>query len=268
MKTWVKLYTKGLDSPDTGSLSWAHRGIFDALLQLAGRLDHKDGGKETGQLDELERTAWRIRCELSEFTEAIAAFTERGMIDERDGVLYVTNYAKHHRRSPSDSPEAVAERVQRHRARKAEESNEAVTDCNEAVTSAKRPETALEQSRAEESRADAEESRADAAAEAETERAETTRDAAAVSENGKKALQSLLDLGISAPMAQELSQEHPSAHVIAWCSEIKKRGKKVNNPPGLAISMLEQGISPPKPSESKWYTPQEYEQHVAELEPG
>jgi len=135
MKTWVKFYTKALDSPDIGALSWAHRGIFNALILLAGRLDYRDDeDQETGQLDTLERTAWRIRCDVDEFREAVSAFTVRGMVAEHDDLLFVTNYYKHQRRAPSAQRDAVKERVQRHRENKAEECNEDVTTLQDAVT--------------------------------------------------------------------------------------------------------------------------------------
>jgi hypothetical protein len=119
MKLWVKLYTEILDDPDQGTLTWAERGIWSALLALAGKLDHRERGYETGRLDTLERVAWHLRCSLDELSSAITAFTERGMVDERDGILYVTNYAKRQARPPSARPEAVAERVRRYRERQA-----------------------------------------------------------------------------------------------------------------------------------------------------
>ena len=98
MKTWIKLHTKALDSPDIGALSWAHRGIFDALILLAGRLDYRnDDNQETGQLDTLERTAWRIRCNLDEFHEAVSVFAAHGMVTEDAEGLTLTNYWEYQR---------------------------------------------------------------------------------------------------------------------------------------------------------------------------
>ncbi len=137
MKYWVKLYTEVLDDPDQGTLTWAERGIWSALLALAGKLDKRDDDdRETGQLDALERVAWHLRMAEGELTDAVAKFTEREMVDERDGVLFVTHYGDRQARAPSDAHAPVAERVQRHR--KTKQCNEDVTtlqsECNEDVS--------------------------------------------------------------------------------------------------------------------------------------
>lgn len=133
MKSWVKLYTEILDDPDIGSLTWAQRGLFLALLALAGKLDTRDGDDmETGRLDTLERTAWHLRCGADELSEAVGAFSERGFIDERDGMLYLTHYPDRQAHSPSEDRNAVAERVKRHRERKALARNEDVTPLQDA----------------------------------------------------------------------------------------------------------------------------------------
>ena len=136
MKTWVKLKTKINHDPEIGTLSWAHRGIWSALLALAGEIDDRDGDdRETGRLDTPENTAWRIRCDWAEFQAALAEFTNRdGWMDDRDGILYITKYRKAQERPPSASHKAVAARVQRSRARKAQASNDGVTTLPEAVT--------------------------------------------------------------------------------------------------------------------------------------
>lgn len=136
MKTWVKLKTKINHDPEVGTLSWAHRGIWCALLALAGEIDDRDGDdRETGRLDTPENTAWRIRCDWSEFQAALAEFLKRGgWIEERDGVLYLTKYRESQERPPSSRRKAVAERVQRTRARKAQRCNEGVTTLHAHVT--------------------------------------------------------------------------------------------------------------------------------------
>ena len=117
MKTWVKLYTEVNHDPAIGTLTWAQRGIWTALLALAGEIDDRDEYQaETGALDTLPNIAWRLRCDVGELRDAITAFAERNMVDERDGVFYITHYGKRQRRPPSAKPEAVKERVQRHRA--------------------------------------------------------------------------------------------------------------------------------------------------------
>jgi len=139
MKTWVKLYTEINRDPTLGELTWAQRGIWGALLALAGEIDARDEeGNENGELDTIERVAWRIRCDVIDLQEAITAFEERGMVDGSGDVLYLCNYARCQARAPSASRRAVAERVQRHRAQDARECSEDVTRCNEGVTRVKR----------------------------------------------------------------------------------------------------------------------------------
>ncbi len=139
MKTWIKLYTEMLDDPDVGSLSWAHRGMFMALLALAGKLDSRDeNDMETGRLDTVDRLAWHLRCSVEELADAVEAFKERGFVDERDSVLYLTHYPARQSHSPSEDRNAVAARVKQYRARRANARNETVTplhaDCSEPVT--------------------------------------------------------------------------------------------------------------------------------------
>lgn len=140
MKSWVKLYTEINRDADIGTLTWAQRGIWAALLALAGEIDDRDENQdETGALDTSARVAWHLRLSEEELADAVGAFMERGMVDERGGVLYLTNYGTRQRRAPSDRPASVAERVKRHRARVASTSDAA---CNEDVTSVKRGVTA------------------------------------------------------------------------------------------------------------------------------
>lgn len=135
MKTWVKLYTESNRDPKIGTLTWAQRGIWSALLCLAGELDVRDeDGNETGALDTLENVAWHIRCDVAELSDAVAVFEERGMIEEQEGILLLTNYRKRQQRAPSDSREAVAARVKRHRARSSPACNEHVTSAQRGVT--------------------------------------------------------------------------------------------------------------------------------------
>jgi len=145
MKTWVKLYTEITHDPEIGELTWAQRGIWMTLLALAGEIDARDEeDHETGELDTLPHIAWRIRCDMRELTEAVAAFTERGMVEDRDGILYLPNYAKRQRRAPSSAHAIVAERVARHRERKVIPCNEDVTSLHRNVTSVQRGVTPTE----------------------------------------------------------------------------------------------------------------------------
>lgn len=127
MKTWVKLYTELNRDPKMAPFTWAQKGIWAALLALAGELDIRNGhGIETGELQSIEDIAWSIRCDISELTEAVQAFSRpakgqtRGMLYEQDGVLFMTNYPKRQARPPSARPEATRERKRRQRARDAQ----------------------------------------------------------------------------------------------------------------------------------------------------
>lgn len=138
MKIWVKLYTETLRDPKIGSLSWAHRGIWSALLALAGELDHRnESGEETGELDTIGNVAWYLRCTEDELQEAVREFTQRRMVHEENGVLFVTNYPQRQSRPPSSRSEQVADRVRRYRERRAKRNEDVTTlrkDSNEAET--------------------------------------------------------------------------------------------------------------------------------------
>ena len=115
MKTWVKLYTEINRDPKMLRLTWAQRGIWCALLALAGEIDDEDGDGPTGLLGSPEDVALLIRCDDQEFAEAIAAFEARGMVQRRGGLLYLPHFAERQKRKPSSRPDMVAERVRRHR---------------------------------------------------------------------------------------------------------------------------------------------------------
>jgi len=136
MKTWVKVYTEINRDPDMGTLSWAQRGIWTALLALAGEIDDRDDDEqETGKLDTLERIAWSIRCDAAELDEAVIQFEARGMIFvESDGTMHLPNYPKRQGRPPSSRPTAVAERVQRHRDKSKAECNDVTGSVQRGVT--------------------------------------------------------------------------------------------------------------------------------------
>ncbi len=135
MRTWVKLYTKVNHDPEIGSLTWAQRGIWSALLALAGEIDDRDGDDRiTGRLDTLENTAWRIRCDSAELQTSVDAFVERGWAELREGVLYLTRYRELQERAPSASREAVAGRVKQCRAKAKRERNDVTPEAQRCVT--------------------------------------------------------------------------------------------------------------------------------------
>lgn len=121
MKPWVKLYTEINRDPKIITLSWAQRGIWSALLAMAGEIDERDGeDSETGKLDTIEYTALRIRCDLEMFTQELSTLLSRGTIEDRDGILYIHNYAKRQEVPPSQKRPAMRERQREHRLSQAE----------------------------------------------------------------------------------------------------------------------------------------------------
>lgn len=143
MRTWIKLYTEILDDPKIGRLTWAQRGMWDALLLLAGRLDHRDeNDNPTGQLDTLENVAWHLRCTKEELEETVKAMNDLGMIDERDGILFVTNFTKRQAISQSAKHEQVRQRIAKYRT----ECNENKGEGNADVTTLQRNVTTLQTS--------------------------------------------------------------------------------------------------------------------------
>jgi hypothetical protein len=130
MKPWVKLYTEINRDADMGMLTWAQRGIWSALLALAGDIDARDAEEhETGQLDTEARVAWMIRCEASELRAALAEFARLGMVEDRDGILYLPNYGKRQAKPPSQERPAARDRQRKHRERVRDEGT-----CSDGVT--------------------------------------------------------------------------------------------------------------------------------------
>lgn len=135
MKTWVKLYIGTNHDPDVGELTWAQRGLLCALWALAGEIDARDDeGLETGALDTLHRTAWRLRCEEEDLRELMRVWGGGTKLIERDGVLVLADYAHEQQRPPSDMPAAVRDRVRRHRAAAHEESEATTAPAKPPVT--------------------------------------------------------------------------------------------------------------------------------------
>jgi len=139
VKTWVKLYTESNRDPKIGTLTWEDRGIWAALLALAGELDYRDANdSETGQLDSLENTSWHLRIPPEQLQETVRRLTERNMVNNQDGILYVTHFPSRQRRAPSDAHQAVSERVKRYREQHARLTLPVTAACNEDVTTTQR----------------------------------------------------------------------------------------------------------------------------------
>lgn len=143
MKSWVKLYTEINRDPKIGTLTWSQRGILSALFALCGEIDDRDDDEqETGVLDTLDNVAWHLRCDREELSEAVAAFTARGIVELCDGLLVLSHYPDRQGRAPTARPSAVRERVKRWREQAAQERDDVAAEpggeSDEVTTSEKR----------------------------------------------------------------------------------------------------------------------------------
>jgi hypothetical protein len=244
-KTWVKLYVADLlDDPAVASLSWEHRGMLVSVLALAGKLDVRDeDGVETGQVDAPANVAWYLRCSEQALAEAVAEWEKRGLVCQREGVLFLEDYAARQGRPASASREAVNERVKRHRAAKR----------NEGVTSTRRDVTPSDSESDSEQHADPDAASATDAADAsglddddydgdDDNRCERCTCEAAFW---------LSKFGVAGSLAEELVQEHGPRNVMFWCAHVAARTADrnggVRNPAGLIINQLNRGLEPPLP---------------------
>ena len=122
---WIKMWLEGLDDPKLTRLSLAERGAWWGILKLAGKCDA--GGKilSGGAGLEMDEIADALHIKTSEDRQAlesmIAKMEKRGsLIWNENHVLTVVHWEERQRIPPSLRPEAVAERVRRHREQRKE----------------------------------------------------------------------------------------------------------------------------------------------------
>lgn len=134
MKTWVKLYTEIINDPKIARLTWEERGMWCALLALAGRLEaRKSDGIESGCVGNVEEIGWYLRIEVDLLTPVLVHFSELGMLRADGESWYIIHWEQRQARPPSDSQAAWRDRQQKHRAvTKPDESTS--LDCHEDVT--------------------------------------------------------------------------------------------------------------------------------------
>ena len=218
---WLKLYHEILHDAKMGTLSdrlW--RRCIEMFL-LAGDYD------DEGRLPTIADMAWTLRTDADELTRELVELAGLGILSENGDRWHVTKWIER------QGPVTGAERTKRHRERKRSDNyygNESVTKRHTDT------DTDVE--------ADTEQDRDTAA---EEKRAKSAR-AGAVSCN---ALQELLDLGIDAAIARKLEIEHPESFILGWCAIARER-VNLNNPAGLVVKMLKDGIEPPKPKVKDW----------------
>lgn len=117
---WIKLWLESLDDPKLTRLSLAERGAWWGLMGLAGKCEA--GGKITsgGQGLDIDEIADALHIKAGEDRQAlesmIAKMEKRGSLQWNEGhTLMVVHYEERQRIPPSARPEAVAERVRKHR---------------------------------------------------------------------------------------------------------------------------------------------------------
>lgn len=150
MRHWIKLYTEALDDPKLHRLSDAEYRAYFNLLMVAGIVD-RDGA--VGTLPEI---AFRLRMPPSRAKQILDQICAKGIeISSGSTEIYsISAFSQRQQRPPSANPEAVADRVARHRAAKQAESEA----CNDVTPSLQAPSndpvTTIEEKRGEEKRTD------------------------------------------------------------------------------------------------------------------
>lgn len=118
---WNKMWLEALDDPKLTRLSLAERGAWWGLLKLAGKCA-ADGKIVSGGLAlDIDEIADALHIKTSDDRQAldsmITKMEKRGSLRWNDNILFVVHYEERQRIPPSARPEAVAERVRRHRER-------------------------------------------------------------------------------------------------------------------------------------------------------
>ena len=118
---WAKMWLEALDDPKLTRLTLAERGAWWGLLKLAGKC--AAGGKliSGGVGLDMDEIADALHIKTSDDRQAlesmITKMEKRGSLRCNEGVLIVVHWEERQRIPPSARPEAVAERVRRHRER-------------------------------------------------------------------------------------------------------------------------------------------------------
>lgn len=113
---WIKLHHEVLDDPKMGRMPDALWRRAIELFLLAGE-EH-----EAGFLPAFEDMVWRLHTTDQVLEAELARLSEYGIVEQRDGRWFVTNFAK--RQEPSTS----TKRSQQHRARKRHQAYACVPD--------------------------------------------------------------------------------------------------------------------------------------------
>lgn len=120
---WFKMYSESRMDPKLDALNDREFRIWHKLLCLASEQT------ERGTVDYIdpEYVAMNLRVGVDELDSAIGRMTRLRLLERSDTKVMFPSFAKRQYRKPSDEPEAVKERVAKHRAKKAETGNAGVT---------------------------------------------------------------------------------------------------------------------------------------------
>lgn len=118
---WIKMWLEALDDPKLTRLSLAEKGAWWSILQLAGKCA-ADGKVVSGGVGlDMDEIADALHIKTSDDRQAlesmIAKMEKRDSLMWNGDVLTVVHWEERQRIPPSARPEAVAERVRRHRER-------------------------------------------------------------------------------------------------------------------------------------------------------
>ena len=125
-RPWIKLWTEILHDPKLSNLNNEQFGIFIKLLIIADEID-KDGlipghaARGGYSREDLAREVHTTNNNLNKLLAILGRKYHQPStqlpITQRlkNGDILITNYEKRQRRKDSDTPEAVAERVKKHR---------------------------------------------------------------------------------------------------------------------------------------------------------
>ena len=219
---WIKLYTEILMDPKMGRLTDRQHRTCINLFLLAGQQE-KDG--LVGPLADI---AWQLHLSEQDLADDMDALTSVGIVQEQGGEWYISQFTQRQERPPSDSPDAVTDRVQRFRARQAADVTPMKRECNEVVT----PPCNAEQTRQDKTRE-------------EENRQESDWPPATLPIGEQQKLTLMDTAGISQPMALQFAEKCTLKRVqdvIVYA----RASPSLENPTAYVVSMLRSGQALPK----------------------
>jgi hypothetical protein len=220
---WIKLYTEILMDPKMGRLTDRQHRTCINLFLLAGQQERD------GLIGPLPDIAWQLHLSEQDLAADMEALAGVGIVQEQDGEWYVRQFTQRQERPPSDSPDAVTDRVQRFRGR---QRNGDVTpvkrECNEDVT----PPCNAEQTREEQTRI-------------EENRQEPDWPPATLPIGEQQKLTLMDGAGIAQPMALQFAEKCTLKRVQDVIGYARS-SPGLQNPTAYVVSMLRSGQTLPK----------------------